>query len=333
MATFKVCLDAGHYGNYNRSPKNANYWESVQMLKLTKYQKEYLEEYKNVEVVLTRKGTEDIALYTRGTMAKGCNLFISNHSNACDTESVDYPVVYGAWDNKGNPKEFGLKLAKTIETKMNTKQAGKTATRVGASGSGEYYGVLRGARAVGLTYYYIVEHSFHTNTNATNWLLNESNLKALAKAEVECIASYFGLVKKDGTTSTSNSDFTSYTVKINTDELNVRAGAGMNYNVVTTVKKGEVYTIVSESNGWGKLKSGIGYICLDYCIKQGEVTTPIATIKEGSKVKIIGNTYVTGQTIPQWVKNNTYTVQSISGEKALIKEIVSWVYIKDLKLA
>lgn len=339
MATFKVCLDAGHYGNYNRSPKNANYWESVQMLKLTKYQKEYLEEYKDVEVVLTRKGTEDIALYTRGAMAKGCNLFISNHSNACDIESVDYPVVYGAWDNKGNPKDFGLKLAKVIETKMNTKQAGKTATRVNESGSGEYYGVLRGARAVGLTYYYIIEHSFHTNTNATNWLLNEGNLKALAKAEVECIANYFGLVKKNGTTSipsVSNPNFTSYTVKINTNELNVRAGAGISYKVVTTVKRNEVYTIVAESNGWGKLKSGIGYICLDYCIKQGEVSTPVVTIKEGSKVKIIGSTYATGGNIPSWAKNSVFTVTQLKSDRALLDGYTggfcSWVYLKDLKL-
>lgn len=59
---------------------------------------------------------------------------------------------------------------------------------------------------------------------------------------------------------------------------------------------------------------------------------PAKTLKVGSKVKIIGSKYATGQTIPDWVKPKTYTVQQIAGDKALIKEIVSWVFIKDLML-
>lgn len=59
-----------------------------------------------------------------------------------------------------------------------------------------------------------------------------------------------------------------YLVKINTAVLNVRSGAGTNYSINTTVKRGEVYTIVSESNGWGKLKSGAGWISLKYTIKR-----------------------------------------------------------------
>ena len=64
-------------------------------------------------------------------------------------------------------------------------------------------------------------------------------------------------------TSTSQS-FTPYLVKINSDDgfLNVRDGAGMNYKVNTTVKNGEVFTIVGKSGDWGKLKSGAGYIYL-----------------------------------------------------------------------
>ena len=60
----------------------------------------------------------------------------------------------------------------------------------------------------------------------------------------------------------------SYTVKVTADVLNVRKGPGMNYGVATQVKQGEVYTIVAEekngSTTWGKLKSGAGYISLDY---------------------------------------------------------------------
>ena len=55
-----------------------------------------------------------------------------------------------------------------------------------------------------------------------------------------------------------------YIVRVTTDVLNVRAGAGTSYKIVTTVKKNEAYTIVETINGWGKLKSGVGWICLDY---------------------------------------------------------------------
>lgn len=55
-------------------------------------------------------------------------------------------------------------------------------------------------------------------------------------------------------------------------------------------------------------------------------------ISKGTKVKVIGNKYATGQTIPSWVKQNNYTVQKVTSNKALIKEIESWVYIKDLKV-
>ena len=58
-----------------------------------------------------------------------------------------------------------------------------------------------------------------------------------------------------------------YLVKINTAVLNVRAGAGTNYKINRTVKSGEVYTIVEEVNGWGRLKSGAGWISLAYTKK------------------------------------------------------------------
>lgn len=57
---------------------------------------------------------------------------------------------------------------------------------------------------------------------------------------------------------------TTYLVEITASVLNVRKGPGTNYKIATTVKKGGVYTIVSESNGWGKLKSGAGWIKLSY---------------------------------------------------------------------
>ena len=47
---------------------------------------------------------------------------------------------------------------------------------------GDYYGVLRGATAVG-TPGLILEHSFHTNTAIAAWLLDENHLERLARAQ------------------------------------------------------------------------------------------------------------------------------------------------------
>lgn len=54
------------------------------------------------------------------------------------------------------------------------------------------------------------------------------------------------------------------------------------------------------------------------------------TVRAGDIVKIKGNRYATGQRIPMWVKLKKHTVKSVNGEKALLKEINSWVYTADL---
>ena len=68
-----------------------------------------------------------------------------------------------------------------------------------------------------------------------------------------------------------------YTVKITASVLNVRDGAGTNYKINTTVRKDEVYTIVEEKNGWGKLKSGAGWISLNYTTKNNAATSTPTT--------------------------------------------------------
>ena len=59
-----------------------------------------------------------------------------------------------------------------------------------------------------------------------------------------------------------------YLVIIDTDVLNVRAGASTSTKVTAQVKRGQVYTIVAEDGEWGKLKSGVGWIHLGYTKKK-----------------------------------------------------------------
>lgn len=65
-------------------------------------------------------------------------------------------------------------------------------------------------------------------------------------------------------------------------------------------------------------------------VKPSEDKPTAATVRAGNIVKIKGSKYATGQRIPMWVKLKKHTVKSVSGNKALLKEINSWVYTADL---
>lgn len=52
-------------------------------------------------------------------------------------------------------------------------------------------------------------------------------------------------------------------VEIICEKLNIRYNADFSSVIVGVVKRGEIYTIVEEENGLGKLKSGSGYISLN----------------------------------------------------------------------
>lgn len=72
---------------------------------------------------------------------------------------------------------------------------------------------------------------------------------------------------KAGDISPTNVIATTYRVLITANSLNVRSGPSTDYAVITTVQKDDVYTIVEEKGGWGKLKSGLGWINLSYTQK------------------------------------------------------------------
>ena len=201
----KICLDAGHYGKYNKSPVVPEYYESDMNWKLHLYLKSELEGY-GFEVITTRaEQAKDLGLHERGYKSKGCDLFLSLHSNACGTESVDRVVVIANLDDKKYDfddisREIGDKLGKVIKDTMGvneyrviTKKSDNDRDKNGEHDD-EWYGVLNGAKAA-RTPSMILEHSFHTNTKATKWLLVDDNLKKLAKNEAKYIAEYFGQVK------------------------------------------------------------------------------------------------------------------------------------------
>ncbi len=187
----KILIDAGHYGKYNRSTVVPEYYESEIMWKLQDYLCQALLLFKNTEVVTTRTDiNENPSVYQRGRMSKDCDLMLSLHSNASQTEKTDRVDVYCPLDGRNNSHELGLRLATAVAELMDVSY-GQIKTREGKQG--EYYGVLRGAQDVDCPMYFLIEHSFHTNKRATEWLLNDENLKQLALLEADVIADWYGL--------------------------------------------------------------------------------------------------------------------------------------------
>lgn len=206
MKKIKICLDAGHYAKYNSSPVNKAYWESKMTWKLTNLQKKYLEGY-GFEVILTRADqSKDLSLKERGQKAKGCDLFISNHSNACEDANVDFPFIIVPINGTGH--DLGKLLGACISETMGTAQDAVCRSVKSTGGDWDYYGVIFWSNKVGVTGI-ILEHSFHTNRRATEWLLNGDNLDKLAKAEARVIAEYYGMTAKEAETELKKGDIVS----------------------------------------------------------------------------------------------------------------------------
>lgn len=78
--------------------------------------------------------------------------------------------------------------------------------------------------------------------------------------------------KKEEKKDTENKG-TAFLVETTCDSLFIRTGAGTNYKIAGAIneKAGckKKYTIVEEKNGWGRLKSGAGWISLAYTKKAG----------------------------------------------------------------
>ena len=92
---------------------------------------------------------------------------------------------------------------------------------------------------------------------------------------------------------------TDYSVKVTAQAgLNVRKGAGTNYNIITALKCGTVATVSKVSGNWGYVGKYGGWICLDYTAKVGTTSTTKSgkvyyTVKSGDTLSYIAYRYNT----------------------------------------
>jgi hypothetical protein len=126
-----------------------------------------------------------------------------------------------------------------------------------------------------------VECEFHDTKTGSDWIRN--NTTNIGEAICHGLCDYFGVTYKktastttsstSASTSSSTSKSSEYKVKVTISDLNIRKGAGTNYATTGKYTGKGVFTIVEtksgtgSTKGWGKLKSGAGWISLDYAQK------------------------------------------------------------------
>ena len=232
-------------------------------------------------------GNRDIALSTRARKAniKRADILVSCHYNAI-----------GSCINFQN-RIKGLLVLRTRNCSQESIKLGNLIHKhLRADCDYEYsYGLMRDVDMCGFTLAILrqtnmpsvlVEYGFMDYEKEAVKMLDPVWQKQCAEATVKGICEYFGMKYKKDTAKKDehkkdnveqDTSFKPYTVKIEEDILNVRKGPGAEYDKVTTVKKGDAYTVIDEVKSkdgdiWGLLKAfkreRDGWINLKYTKKK-----------------------------------------------------------------
>lgn len=110
--------------------------------------------------------------------------------------------------------------------------------------------------------------TYATGQEMASWVKGQTYTVQEVKSDRCLLSSIVSWVFNKDLTLEGAPAFQPYVVIVDTDVLNVRTGPGVSYPIATTVKKGQAFTIVEVKNGWGKLKSGAGWISLEYTKKK-----------------------------------------------------------------
>lgn len=254
----KVFIGVGHGGS---DPGAVKYLiEKDINLKMATACRDYLVN-RGIEVKMSRTKDENDAISEE---IKECNAFnpdlaVDVHNNAGGGDGFE--VICSI--NGG----VGGTLAKNIEAEV--KKIGQNSrgikTKKNSKGM-DYFGFIRSIKCPSV----ICEGVFVDNKADAAQADTNKECIAFGEAYAKGILKTLGILNIDtatGTNTTVNNTVEGYLVKVTASALNVRSGAGTNYKIKTVIKRNEVYTIVEEKNGWGKLKSGVGWICLKYTTK------------------------------------------------------------------
>lgn len=181
----KIMIDPGHcVGNANKG--KMGYYEYLGVWIISIILQSILRAL-GFQAELTRKWDDDPDFKVRGIQAQGCDLFISEHSNANDTKTRGVEVFYDF--EKPYDKVNAEKLSRAVSSVMgNPDRGAKTRTYVENGKELNYYGIIRNAAKTDCKHILLIESGFHDNLADEEFLLEYDNLKkiALAQALVIC---------------------------------------------------------------------------------------------------------------------------------------------------
>lgn len=116
----------------------------------------------------------------------------------------------------------------------------------------------------------VIRHFDVTGKVCPKWFVPKKNGGTDTDSSTNWVKFQADVAAKMGSSASASSATTatvsagSYLVKVTASALNIRAGAGTSFKIVGCIRDKGTYTIVQTSGNWGKLKSGAGWICLDY---------------------------------------------------------------------
>lgn len=150
-------------------------------------------------------------------------------------------------------QKYAQEITKAISTAFGIRNRGAK-TKLNKNGT-DYFGFVRETKPCAL----LIETMF-IDTSDLDKITSADGQRKCGEAIAKAIATVRGVSKK---TTPPKQDYL-YKVKITCDSLNIRNKPNALFsNIVGYVRRNEVYTIVDENNGWGKLKSGAGWIRID----------------------------------------------------------------------
>jgi len=274
-AKFKVAVDAGHGSNTSGKRTPDGYREHWINVSCAAYCEQALKRC-GIDVLRVAwddnnaKDDEDVALSVRQKLIKAnkCNVSVSFHANAAGVSGWSDASGVETLISNSYPAD-SRSLANKVQSYLvqGTPQKNRGVKTQSLA--------MCNCNALGTKAAILCEIGFMTNKAEADLMKTDKFCKEQAEEVAHGICDYLGMkfipIKEDSVISEvvtqSQNTPIGYLVRINTDTLNVRSGAGTNYPVVTQVKRGQIYTIVDEVNGWGKLRSGCGHIKLSYTVK------------------------------------------------------------------
>jgi N-acetylmuramoyl-L-alanine amidase len=193
---FKILEDPGHDTQNDNVGYSKQYSEATGMLKVAKCFKEEMSKYKDVQCDLTRDKDKYISLTTRGMMAKGYDLFCSDHTNAASNPDIDGVEGFYSVDHPED-KEIVELLCNAISSYFNIHNRGAKVRPGTNDPTEDFYTVIDKAEDSGCKHVILMEYMFHSNPEGEKTLLDDDNLKMIAKLKADVLAYYYGLVLKE----------------------------------------------------------------------------------------------------------------------------------------